>query len=104
MRQIWVYILSNYSRTLYVGVTNNLERRTLEHKSKYIDGFPKRYNLTQLVYFEEFKYVNDAIAREKQLKGLRRRRKIDLIEEMNPTWRDLSEDWFLGIDPSRGSG
>lgn len=88
----FVYILSNASRTLYVGVTNDLVRRVHEHKQKQAPGFTARYNVTQLVYFEEAAHPQVAIAREKELKGWRRSRKLLLISEGNPTWRDLAED------------
>jgi len=78
---------------LYTGVTNNLERRVYEHKNKVVDGFTGRYNINKLVYFEEYNNINDAIAREKQIKGGSRKKKIELIEKDNPKWRDLSEDW-----------
>ena len=80
--------------TLYIGMTNDLERRMFEHKHKLIDGFTKKYGLSILVYFERFQYVSDAIKREKQLKTWRRQWKIDLIEEENKGWNDLSHDWF----------
>ena len=87
----FVYIMSNKSRsTVYIGVTNDLERRVNEHRSHELKGFTDRYNLTNLVYFEEFQQVTDAISREKQLKGWRRARKNDLIESLNPNWRDLA--------------
>ena len=104
MRHYYVYILSNLSKTLYIGVTNNLERRLYEHKNKLIDGFTKKYNLTKLVYFEDTTDVVEAICREKQLKGLLRSKKIQLIEEINPEWDDLSESWNLLEDPSLRSG
>jgi putative endonuclease len=94
MKCYYVYIMTNRSRTLYIGVTNNLERRVFEHKSKLVDGFTKRYNITQLAYFEETNDVHVALAREKQLKGWLRARKIALIESMNPEWSDLSLDWY----------
>ena len=75
-------------------MTNDLERRMFEHKSKLIKGFTKKYKLDKLVYFEQFQYVNDAIAREKQLKNWNRQWKIDLIEKENMQWNDLSFDWF----------
>jgi putative endonuclease len=93
MKNYYVYIMTNKSRTLYVGMTNNLERRVSEHKQKFIEGFTKRYNITLLVYYEAYSDVRDAIAREKQVKDWRREKKIALIESLNPTWRDLSEDW-----------
>jgi putative endonuclease len=92
VKHYWVYIVTNRSRTLYVGVTNNLVRRVHEHRSKAIEGFTKRYNINQLVYYEETHDVLAAIAREKQLKGWLRRKKVALIEEFNPQWRDLSKD------------
>lgn len=95
MKQYYVYIMTNKSHTLYTGVTNNLERRVEEHKSKSISGFTSKYNVTQLVYYEEGNDVNVAIAREKQIKGWLRVKKIALIESINPEWRDLSEDWNL---------
>jgi putative endonuclease len=92
-REYYVYILSNTSRTLYIGVTSDLVTRIAQHKAKMMEGFSKRYNLTRLVYHESCGDVNVAIAREKQLKGWIRAKKIALIEERNPEWRDLSEDW-----------
>ncbi|HEU4560692.1 MAG TPA: GIY-YIG nuclease family protein [Longimicrobium sp.] len=88
----WVYILSNASRTLYIGVTNDLVRRVWQHKQKAKTGFTAQFNVTQLVYFEEAAHPQVAIAREKELKGWRRARKIALGSAANPTWRDLSED------------
>ncbi len=93
MKQYYVYIMTNRSRTFYVGMTNNLERRVYEHKHKSIEGFTKKYNITQLVYFEAFDNVYQAIAREKQVKDWRREKKIALIESLNPAWRDLAADW-----------
>jgi putative endonuclease len=90
----YVYILSNASRTLYIGVTNDLIRRVAEHKKGEIKGFTSKYNIKYLVYFEEGDDINAAIFREKQLKAWRRSKKITLIESINPDWRDLSEDWF----------
>ncbi len=75
---------------MYIGVTNDLERRMYEHKHKLIEGFSKKYNLTKLVYYEIYNNINDAIKREKQLKNWHREWKIKLIENMNPEWRDLS--------------
>jgi putative endonuclease len=89
----YVYIMANHTRMMYVGVTNSLERRVLEHKAKVADAHTKRYDMTRLVYFEDYADVRDAIAREKQLKGWRRARKIELIRAMNPRWRDLADDW-----------
>ena len=89
-----VYIMTNKSRTLYTGVTNNLERRVFEHKRKMVPGFTSKYNIGILVYYEQFPDVREAIGREKQIKGWLRAKKIALIESMNPTWADLSADWY----------
>ena len=94
MKQYCVYILTNKARTLYVGVTNNLERRVYEHKHKLIPGFTAQYNLTQLVYFEATNDIRDAIAYEKRIKGWLRARKLALIEALNPQWEDLSAAWY----------
>ena len=94
MRQYYVYILTNKSGTLYVGVTNDLERRMWEHKGALVPGFTKKYKINQLMYYEETNDIREAIAREKQIKGWRREKKIALIEADNPTWQDLSADWF----------
>jgi putative endonuclease len=90
----WAYIMASVSRVIYVGVTNDLERRVWEHKEKRANGFAKRYNCTKLVWFEEFREIRDAIACETWIKGLLRARKMALIEEKNPYWRDLSEEWY----------
>jgi putative endonuclease len=90
MRDYFVYIMTNKSKTLYTGVTNNLVRRVYEHKNKLIEGFTKKYNINKLVHFELFDNPGDAIKREKQIKGWLRKKKIDLIESMNPEWKDLS--------------
>ena len=95
VHQYYTYILaSQKNRTLYIGVTNNLERRVLEHKQKINDGFTSKYNVNILVYFESFQFINDAILREKRLKKWNRQWKINLIEEENKNWKDLSEDWY----------
>jgi len=93
--------MTNNSRTLYTGITNNLERRVCEHKLKLITGFTKRYNITKLVYYEVVNDVQAAIEREKQIKGWLRRKKIALIDAMNPQWRDLGEGWFQDVTLSR---
>lgn len=91
MRQYCVYILTNKINTvLYVGVTSNLPKRIYEHKKKLADGFTKKYNLTELVYFEQTEDVRSALRREKQLKNWKREWKIDLINKNNPKWKDLS--------------
>ncbi|MBR6760181.1 MAG: GIY-YIG nuclease family protein [Alistipes sp.] len=85
-----VYIITNNSnRVLYTGVTSNLPKRMLQHIDKSFGGFSARYNLSKLVFFEEFGSMAQAIDREKQIKGLRREKKIKLIEEMNPDWQSL---------------
>jgi putative endonuclease len=94
MKEYYVYIMSNKSGTLYTGITNDLEHRVYQHKSKLIDGFTKRYNVTKLVYFASTDDVNAAIAREKQIKGMLRSKKVELIKTTNPQWQDLSEGWF----------
>ena len=94
MKQYCVYFLTNRSRTLYIGVTNDMYRRMREHKQKLNDGFAKRYNLDQLVYVEATEDVRAAIEREKQLKSWSRGKKLALIESVNPEWEDLSESWF----------
>ncbi len=93
MKHYYVYIMTSPSGTLYTGMTNNLQRRAYEHRNKLIEGFTKKYNVTRLVYYELFHDVRDAIAREKQIKSWRRSKKLDLIKSLNPTWRDLSEEW-----------
>jgi len=100
MKRYFVYMLTNASKTLYTGMTNDLERRLYEHKQKMIPGFTKRYNLSKLVYFEETSDVKKAIAREKQIKGLLRKKKIELIEANNSKWDDLSLGWFSERDSS----
>lgn len=94
MKAYYVYILASRSRTLYTGVTNNLERRILEHKRKLFRGFTGRYRIERLVYFETWGEIRAAIQREKQIKGWLRAKKVALIQSMNPGWSDLSEDWF----------
>jgi len=91
MDDYFVHIMTNNSGTLYVGVTNNLERRVHEHKRGEVPGFTQRYKATRLVYYEATPDIRSAIEREKQLKGLLRRKKIALIASMNPYWRDLGE-------------
>jgi putative endonuclease len=93
-RVFHVYILANASKMLYIRVTNDLQRRTYEHKHKLVPGFSAKYNLHRLVYFEAFGHVGDAIMREKQLKGWLRSRKVALIQSQNPKWLDLAADWF----------
>jgi putative endonuclease len=86
--------VASRSRTLYIGVTSNLHKRVFEHKWKEHEVFTATYNCDRLIWFEGHQDVTDAIAREKQLKGWRREKKIALIERMNPAWVDLSRDWY----------
>lgn len=89
-KQYYIYIMTNKNNTvIYTGVTNNLKRRVYEHKEKLASGFTEKYNINKLVYYEIFNNVNNAIAREKQIKGGSRQKKINLINEMNPEWNDL---------------
>jgi putative endonuclease len=92
-KQYYVYILSSRSRVLYIGVTNDLIRRLYQHKHKLTPGFTSKYSVDQLIYYEEGGSIEQAILREKQIKGWLRERKIALIESMNPEWKDLSEEW-----------
>ena len=93
LAQYYVYILTNHSGTLYVGVTNDLTRRIYEHKNKFAGGFTKRYNIDRLVHYEMTEDVNAAITREKQIKGWPRKKKFNLIRSSNSRWLDLSEGW-----------
>ncbi len=93
-RNFYVYIMAGNFRTLYTGVTNNLERRVLQHKRKLVPGFTSKYNINRLVHFETFGDIRAAIAREKQIKGWLRAKKVALIVSHNPTWSDLSQGWF----------
>ena len=102
VRTYYVYILASRSRTLYVGVTNDLVRRIFEHKMHFVAGFTDRYRVERLVHFEEISDINTAIAREKQLKSWRREKKLRLIETTNPSWEDLSGDWY-GVLPADSS-
>lgn len=93
--QFYVYLLaSKRNGTLYIGITNNLQRRVYEHKLGYGSSFTSKYSIHKLVYFETFQNINDAILREKRMKKWNRVWKIDLIEQENKEWKDLAEDWF----------
>jgi len=94
MKSGYVYILASKSGVLYIGVTSDIEGRMLQHRQKAIEGFTKKYNVIRLVYYELFGEIRAAIAREKQIKGWLRAKKIALIESTNPAWRDLSEDFL----------
>ena len=94
MNSYYVYILTNWKgNVMYIGVTNDLERRLYEHKHELVEGFTKRYHVHKLVYYEETSDVRAAIEREKQLKNWARAKKNALVETMKPTWKDLSEGW-----------
>jgi putative endonuclease len=96
MSEYYVYIMTNRSRTLYVGVTSDLEQRVYQHKHKLIPGFTSKYNINMLVWYESFTSIEEAIRGEKQLKGWLRAKKVALIEAINPRWEDLSTDWYSG--------
>jgi putative endonuclease len=90
----YVYILaSERNGTIYVGVTNDIERRVEEHKNGIVDGFTKKYHVHQLVHYEKYDFIYDAIQREKCIKEWKRKWKLELIEKTNPEWKDLSEEW-----------
>ena len=93
MKEYYVYIMTNRSGTLYVGMTNDIFRRVQEHKEGRGSKFTSKYRINRLVYYESTNDVWAAIAREKQIKGWLRAKKIALIESVNPEWRDLSEEW-----------
>ncbi len=88
----WVYILSNRSHVLYIGVTNNLRKRVVQHRKQTLGTFTARYKINRLVYFEHYQYINNAIARETELKHWTRAQKIALVESINPTWEELMPD------------
>ena len=89
----YVYIMSNQSRTLYIGLTNNIQRRVREHKDGLVEGFTLRYKINALVYIESFGDIDSAITREKQIKRWSREKKLHLINQENPDWHDLSDGW-----------
>ena len=93
-KKYYVYIITSPSGTLYTGITNDLKRRVYQHKQHLIEGFTKKYNITRLAYYEETPDIQTALAREKQIKGWVRRKKLELIKSTNPKWLDLSEGWF----------
>jgi putative endonuclease len=92
-RMYWIYILASRSRNLYVGVTNDLQRRMIEHRQGLVPGFTSRFKIFRLVHCEQFADIRDAIAREKEIKGWRREKKMWLIERDNPTWQDFAENF-----------
>ena len=93
MKQYYVYLMANRSKTLYVGMTNDLQRRVYEHKHMVKDGFTRRYLVDRLLYYEVTDDVSSAIAREKEIKGWRRSKKVALVESRNPRWQDLASDF-----------
>jgi len=93
MKKYYIYIMSSESRVLYVGVTNNLRRRVIEHQEGIVEGFSQKYKIKKLIYFEEYTNVNEAITREKQLKNWRREKKVFIIEQLNKEWKDLSKEF-----------
>jgi putative endonuclease len=95
----WVYIMASKSRRIYTGMTNDIQRRVAEHKAGEVEGFTQRYKINRLVYFERFHYVGNAIEREKEIKGLDRAKRVALIESVNATWDDLSEEWGKPLEP-----
>jgi len=112
-KQYYVYILTNkFNRVLYIGITNDLVRRMFEHKNKLVSGFTNKYNLVKLIYYEITDDVRNAIKREKQLKNWHREWKTNLINQFNPEWHDLSEEFFRDVvirdaeigDPEMNSG
>jgi putative endonuclease len=92
-KRYYVYIMASRSLTLYTGMTGDLCHRTLQLRKGEIEGFTKRYHINRLVYYEAFKYVTHAIAREKQIKAWTRAKRLELIKSENPTWQDLAEGW-----------
>ena len=97
-RQFYVYILASKSRRIYIGMTNSLFARVSQHRRDEVE-YTSRYRINQLVYYEVFKYVNNCIARETQLKAWSRAKKIALIQQKNPTWEDLAENWGKPVKP-----
>jgi putative endonuclease len=101
----FVYLMTNrWKNVLYTGVTNSLEQRVWQHKNGAFPGFTKKYNCDRLVYFEEFGEIDQALSREKQIKGWSRAKKDALIDKQNPERKDLAEDWYSAGGPSLCSG
>lgn len=84
----FVYILTNKSHTLYIGITSDLVRRVWEHKNKFVSSFTCRYKIDELIYFEEYKYINEALRRKKRIKGWGRKKKVELIKSVNPKFEE----------------
>ena len=93
-KTFYIYIIASKSGTLYVGITNNIQRRVLEHKNHLVPGFTDKYSIDRLLYIETFANPASAINREKQIKAWRREKKVKLIDSQNPAWKDLSEGWY----------
>ena|SRR5687767_12381151 len=104
MHTYHVYILASITKTLYIGVTNDLRRRVYQHKTGMIPGFTSQYRVNRLVHYEAFTDIGDARQREKQLKGWVRRKKIELIESQNPEWEDLADRIGLPLSATAGAG
>ena len=102
-RTYWVYIMTNRSGTLYIGMTNNLMRRVQEHRLGQVAGFTAQYKITHLIHAEAFSEARDAVARGRQLKGWTRAKKLALVAASNSDWRDLGDDW-LGVGAEEHSG
>src|SRR5438876_10603992 len=101
-RQLYyVYIMASISGTLYTGVTNSVATRSRQHANSLSSGFTSRYRVNRLVYFESFRYINNAISREKLIKGWIRAKKIELMKSLNPSWRELSRDFGKQFKPVR---
>ena len=100
MKTYYIYILGSRTGTLYTGITSRLRTRVFEHKTKRHAGFTAEYNVERLLYVETFGTAARAISREKQIKGYRREKKVNLIDSMNPQWNDLSEGWYEGVIPT----
>ncbi len=94
VREYYFYMMASYRGALYPGVTNDLTRRVYEHQLKVVEGFTKKYNVTKLVYYEAADSIEAAIEREKQVKGRLRRKKVALIESVNPYWEDRAKEWY----------
>ena len=93
-RGYYFYMMASYRGALYAGVTNDLTRRVYEHQHKVVEGFTKKYNVTKLVYYEATDSTEAAIEREKQIKGWLRRKKVALIESVNPCWENMAKEWY----------
>ncbi|PKL44948.1 MAG: endonuclease [Planctomycetes bacterium HGW-Planctomycetes-1] len=94
MKNYYIYIMSSKSRTLYIGMTNDIKKRVYQHKNHLVPGFTDKYNVIHLVYVETVSDPLSAISREKQIKKWRREKKVYLVESINPEWKDLSDDWY----------